>query len=458
MGWGTARWTPPTCWICRQPINARVHVEVWTRVTRTFVRYATRRTAVMDGGVAGQAADADGVDYFASAADGGGHGVSGAQSSSGDAPPAEPATAPPAATDEPLFFADEEAPHKAAEPQYTPSPSARTSGPSEWHRRYLGTFVLSVYSMTKGHGYLHAGERVLIERKKKTNEGRAPKQAKLSFGGRGGARGASARPDNVVRFSNMRGFEIGRFPVDVGGWMARLCDEGVVEFRGLVVDCPDMLTVGCDILLEVRAYLLRNAFQESITRFCTLTGDDSTPTQAEEESAQERHLRQRKASLVRLFRACHMVPVRKGRGDEEASPPARNANGDALKGEQNGKGATSAADTENDGTEVSGNQLQDIYARAQQHDAHLPEVEPPESFALPLRPYQKQALGWMQEMEAARGSASREASLHPLWEEYVDRATAFLTTQVPLPTCRGCRCGQRALLLQVRPRDTAGFG
>ena len=74
----------------------------------------------MDGGVAGQAADADGVDYFASAADGGGHGVSGAQSSSGDAPPAEPATAPPAATDEPLFFADEEAPHKAAEPQYTP--------------------------------------------------------------------------------------------------------------------------------------------------------------------------------------------------------------------------------------------------------------------------------------------------------------------------------------------------
>ena len=237
---------------------------------------------MMDGGVAGQAADADGVDYFASTADGGGHGVSGAQSSSGDAPAAEPATAPPAATDEPLFFADEEAPHKAAAPQYTPGPSARTSGPSEWHRRYLGTFVLSVYSMTKGHGYLHAGERVLIERKKKTNEGRAPKQAKLSFGGRGGARGASARPDNVVRFSNMRGFEIGRFPVDVGGWMARLCDEGVVEFRGLVVDCPDMLTVGCDILLEVRAYLLRNAFQESITRFCTLTGDDSTPTQAEE--------------------------------------------------------------------------------------------------------------------------------------------------------------------------------
>ena len=372
----------------------------------------------MDGGVAGQAADADGVDYFASTADGGGHGVSGAQSSSGDAPAAEPATAPPAATDEPLFFADEEAPHKAAAPQYTPGPSARTSGLSEWHRRYLGTFVLSVYSMTKGHGYLHAGERVLIERKKKTNEGRAPKQAKLSFGGRGGARGASARPDNVVRFSNMRGFEIGRFPVDVGGWMARLCDEGVVEFRGLVVDCPDMLTVGCDILLEVRAYLLRNAFQESITRFCTLTGDDSTPTQAEEESAQERHLRQRKASLVRLFRACHMVPVRKGRGDEEASPPARNANGDALKGEQNGKGAASAADTENDGTEVSGNQLQDIYARAQQHDAQLPEVEPPESFALPLRAYQKQALGWMQEMEAARGSASREASLHPLWEEY----------------------------------------
>lgn len=75
-------------------------------------------------------------------------------------------------------------------------------------------------------------------------------------------------------------------------------------------------------------------------------------------------------------------------------------------------------DEEADGTEVSTNQLDDIYSRAQQHDAELPEVEPPDTFALPLRPYQKQALGWMQEMEVVQGSSSRELALHPLWEEY----------------------------------------
>lgn len=63
-----------------------------------------------------------------------------------------------------------------------------------WKRRYLGTFVLSAYSMTKGSDYIQPGDRVLIQRKKKP--------AKVS--GRGGAR-ARERPDYVVRFSDLRG-------------------------------------------------------------------------------------------------------------------------------------------------------------------------------------------------------------------------------------------------------------
>ena len=123
------------------------------------------------------------------------------------------------------------------------------------------------------------------------------------------------------------------------------------------------------------------------------------PMLESEESEQERHLRHRKVSLQRLFRTCHLVPSKKA-----THTPHH-------------KLTRVKRDDEDDGTEVSDTCLHDIYAKAQQDDASLPFAEPPSTFALTLRPYQKQALGWMQTMEAAEGP-SREQTLHPLWEEY----------------------------------------
>lgn len=46
------------------------------------------------------------------------------------------------------------------------------------------------------------------------------------------------------------------------------------------------------------------------------------------------------------------------------------------------------------------------------------EMDPASSFKLDLRPYQKQALNWMVNME--RGDEAREGmSIHPLWQEYL---------------------------------------
>ena len=45
-------------------------------------------------------------------------------------------------------------------------------------------------------------------------------------------------------------------------------------------------------------------------------------------------------------------------------------------------------------------------------------MDPASSFKLDLRPYQKQALNWMVNME--RGDEAREGlSIHPLWAEYL---------------------------------------
>ncbi|KAG6336243.1 hypothetical protein ID866_2862 [Astraeus odoratus] len=46
-------------------------------------------------------------------------------------------------------------------------------------------------------------------------------------------------------------------------------------------------------------------------------------------------------------------------------------------------------------------------------------MDPPESFTLALRGYQKQALMWMHSMESGEISAREATSMHPLWSEYV---------------------------------------
>jgi len=49
-------------------------------------------------------------------------------------------------------------------------------------------------------------------------------------------------------------------------------------------------------------------------------------------------------------------------------------------------------------------------------DHKLEEMDPPETFLYTLRPYQKQALTWMNGRETGDASV-RDQGLHPLWEE-----------------------------------------
>ncbi|SPO20500.1 related to RAD5 - DNA helicase [Ustilago trichophora] len=417
-------------------------------------------------------------------------------------------------------------PSPSAEVPHTKRPRSPTPDPRLRHdafdRRYLGTFVLSAWSLSKGSSYVKPGDAVRIFRPRKknstaetaakpasklTNGGvKKGKQTTLNFGGASAGNGSffgskqksKEKEDFIVRFSNMRGFEVGRLPLEVATWMSKLIDTGIAEFEGVVVDCPASLTVGCDIILQVKAYIKFDAFFLSLLSHKAGNGqfdeqnDGLRPETAE--SDLEKTLRERKISLLRMFRVCDLKPslsnsilkshkasddfsseamldqyggdveasVKHAAGDGTAStdvpadlPPAggdaastaididSDANGAPLdegiadqlqKAQQQTDG--DAGTEENDGTELNLNQLDEVYRKAQANDAHLPEVEPPESFLLTLRPYQKQALGWMKNMEKAPGQANtsnqedggstqqngnsgeRSLSLHPLWEEY----------------------------------------
>ena len=410
-----------------------------------------------------------------------------------------------------------ETPAKSSSRPRSPTPDPRLRHDA-FDRRYLGTFVLSAWSLSKGSSYVKPGDAVRIFRPRKkptaaetaaksssklTNGGmKKAKQTTLNFGGAssgsssyfGSKQKSKEKEDFIVRFSNMRGFEVGRLPLEVATWMSKLIDTGIAEFEGVVVDCPASLTVGCDIILQVKAYIKFDAFFLSL--FSSKSGSGSGFEEQNDglrpetaESDLEKTLRERKISLLRMFRVCDLKPslsnsilkshkasddfssdamldqyggdieasVKPAAGEgasstnaEAASVPAGGEaaataieiDGDAAdvapegiadqlqKAQQQTDGDTGAE--ENDGTELNLNQLDEVYRKAQANDAHLPEVDPPESFLLTLRPYQKQALGWMKNMEKAPGqshseegstqqngsSGERTLSLHPLWEEY----------------------------------------
>lgn len=403
----------------------------------------------------------------------------------------------------------------------SPSPDPRLCH-DPFDRRYLGTFVLSAWSLSKGSSYVKPGDPVRIFRPPKkppsdppkstgsnlTNRGiKKGKQSTLNFGSTTSSTSSSffaskqkskEKKDFIVRFSNMRGFEVGRLPLQVATWMSKLIDTGIAEFEGLVVDCPASLTVGCDIILQVKAYIKFDAFFSTLlsakmggaNRF-EQQNDRLRPETAE--SDLEKTLRERKISLLSMFRVCDLKPslsnsilkshkstddfsskamldqyggdietsvqqggANSGAGGQAAST-AINVDGDSdtnalaeieeegaeegiadqLQKAQQETDTDAAEPEENDGTELNLNQLDQVYRKAQANDAHLPEVEPPETFLLSLRPYQKQALGWMKNMEKSPGSSSsalnggegqdstqngsgseRNLSLHPLWEEY----------------------------------------
>ncbi|KAG5341638.1 hypothetical protein C0989_008396 [Termitomyces sp. Mn162] len=72
-----------------------------------------------------------------------------------------------------------------------------------------------------------------------------------------------------------------------------------------------------------------------------------------------------------------------------------------------------------DAEDLSKNDLDAIYKRAQNNDRTLGTMEPSETFTLTLRGYQKQALLWMHSLESGKIDARESSSMHPLWSRYV---------------------------------------
>lgn len=293
--------------------------------------------------------------------------------------------------------------------------------------RYVGAFGVGAWATRSGTGLVKHGESVKIERT------RIKPPVKIGRGGKviQPAKGSVARmrTDIIVRFTNVKGEEVGRLPKDTALWVSTLMDQKVCYFEGTCVFIPERVRINDTIYLQLRCSLLKTAFDSG----GFIKPEDNNRTTGifeEKETSQEKDLRLRQVALVKLFDEVNLHPStvnqttakHKREGILQAAEVAERYEKDddpkTAKNSPDGGSSPSGEDEAEDGKELEQDQLDSLYKKAQSFDFDMPAQEPAETFSMNLRKYQKQALHWMISKEKDEKSDKKELSMHPLWEEY----------------------------------------
>lgn len=288
--------------------------------------------------------------------------------------------------------------------------------------RYIGAFGVGAWATRSGTGLIKMGEAVKIERTKikaPTKTGRGGKASQTNA--------ARMRGDVIVRFTNLRGEEVGRLPKETANWVSALIDQKVCRFDGVCFLAPERIRVNDTIELQLRCSLLRRAFEAG--GFQRPEENRTTGFFEEKETSDEKNLRMRQVAMVKLFDEVNMHPTtvndttarHKRQGILQAAEIAEQYDKDKeskkSKPTQDAN-STPPEDEEEDGKELEQDQLDSLYKKAQSFDFDTPTREPADTFVMDLRKYQKQALHWMVSKEKDEKSDDKEVSMHPLWEEY----------------------------------------
>ncbi|KAL3473135.1 SNF2 family N-terminal domain-containing protein [Aspergillus californicus] len=288
----------------------------------------------------------------------------------------------------------------------TEQDQAKLPSKSQPPLRYVGAFGVGAWATRSGLNLVKHGDKVNIER---------VRSQPLSTRGRTGKVKVNNKGDVLTRFTNSAGQEIGRLPRETAEWVSTLLDQNVCDLQGVCVYAPDRLRVNDTIYLQLWCYMRIEAFQpNSLSRL----GDDNRATTIfeEQESTEEKQLRLRQVALVKLF---DEIGLQSSSSDDSNKDQKKEGllRAAEMANEESKKTKTGNDSEEEEPAELEQDQLDALYKKAQSFDFSMPEAQPPSSFALDLRKYQKQALHWMLAKEKDNKSG-KELSMHPLWEEY----------------------------------------
>lgn len=132
-----------------------------------------------------------------------------------------------------------------------------------------------------------------------------PPQAKPAAKASTNTKAHTAKPNDIIRFSNMRDFEIGRIPRDVCKWLAPLLDQKLVHVEGKVVFCKVPLEkIGDEITLSLSVWLRPEVFVQ-VRRPMPTEQEEKKPSWGSlvNETPDEERLSKRKGGLNTLFSA-----------------------------------------------------------------------------------------------------------------------------------------------------------
>ncbi|KAI0148355.1 DNA repair protein RAD5 [Xylariaceae sp. FL1272] len=293
--------------------------------------------------------------------------------------------------------------------QSTPVQPKPFNSPQSQNLRYIGAFGAEGWATRSGTNLLKHGDTIKIERQKAQQ---TPSRMRLA---------TSGKADVLVRFTDAKGSEIGRLTSDAANWISSLIDQNVCKFEGTCVYAPERLRPNDTVFIQLRCYLKMSIFDASGFQ---LADNRSTGPFEQKESVEERNLRLRQVGIVKLFKEINLMPSRTSaqnarqglldaaEADEKKSKLPQSSSRDGLP-------SSPPSDDAEEGEELEQDQLDALYRKAQSFDFDTPEAEPADTFAMELRPYQKQSLHWMLAKEKDQRNEAREASMHPLWEEYL---------------------------------------
>jgi DNA repair protein RAD5 len=96
---------------------------------------------------------------------------------------------------------------------------------------------------------------------------------------------------------------VGRLPTADAQFLSPLLDANIIHLGGTVIDCPPVLTTGCDILLCIRVYFTKEAFMSTRGKGKEReTGSGAASFwNNQAETVEEMKMRLRKVALGELF-------------------------------------------------------------------------------------------------------------------------------------------------------------
>ncbi|KAK7344595.1 hypothetical protein VNO77_14384 [Canavalia gladiata] len=220
----------------------------------------------------------------------------------------------------------------------------------------------------------------------------------------------SSKSQFIVRVSTKRSGEVGRLPMEWAKIVIPLVQSGKVKVRGRCIAAPDKLQMMQEIMLLVSFYIHHSVFADCVDTSWRLEASGKIDDTI--------------YPLLKLFKMLEIKPSQKAEFTPEdidsrkrlLYPKADSDEAAALPLIKRRKGGEQLPEQNDDEQALSESALNKLVGAAEIYD--LEEKEAPKTLMCTLKPYQKQALYWMSEIEKGMDAEIADRNLHPCWSAY----------------------------------------